>query len=83
MEKNPPIKMKLFKNNNDPDYPGEKIVNLKDVMIAVWLCLIIGSGIVAVYTLIWAAWPAFRTAMTVLVTACIFLILTVAFFPED
>jgi len=75
--------MKLFKNSNDPDYPGEKQVNLKDVMLAVWLFFIIVSGLVAVYTLIWAAWPAFRTAMTVLVTACIFLILTVAFFPED
>ena len=75
--------MKLFKNSNDPDYPGEKQVNLKDVMLAVWLFFIIVSGLVAVYTLIWAAWPAFRTAMTVLVTACIFLALTVAFFPEE
>ena len=75
--------MKLFKNSNDPDYPGEKQVNLKDVMLAVWLFFIIVSGLVAVYTLIWAAWPAFRTAMTVLVTACIFLAMTVAFFPED
>ena len=75
--------MKLFKNSNDPDYPGEKQVNLKDVMLAVWLFFIIVSGLVAVYTLIWAAWPAFRTAMTVLVTACIFLAMTVAFFPEE
>ena len=75
--------MKLFKNSNDPDYPGEKQVNLKDVMLAVWLFFIIVSGLVAVYTLIWAAWPAFRTAMTVLVTACIFIAMTVAFFPED
>ena len=74
--------MKLFKNSNDPDYPGEKQVNLKDVMLAVWLFFIIVSGIVAVYTLIWAAWPAFRTAMTVLVTACIFLAMTLAFFPD-
>ena len=74
--------MKLFKNSNDPDYPGEKQVNLKDVMLAVWLFFIIVSGLVAVYTLIWAAWPAFRTAMTVLVTACIFLAMTVAFFPD-
>ena len=70
-------------NSNDPDYPGEKQVNLKDVMLAVWLFFIIVSGLVAVYTLIWAAWPAFRTAMTVLVTACIFLAMTVAFFPEE
>lgn len=75
--------MKLFKNSNDPDYPGEKQVNLKDVMLAVWLFFIIVSGLVAVYTLIWAAWPAFRTAMTVLVTACIFIAMTVAFFPEE
>lgn len=74
--------MKLFKNSNDPDYPGEKQVNLKDVMLAVWLFFIIVSGLVAVYTLIWAAWPAFRTAMTVLVTACIFIAMTVAFFPD-
>ena len=74
--------MKLFKNSNDPDYPGEKQVNLKDVMLAVWLFFIIVSGLVAVYTLIWAAWPAFRTAMTVLVTACIFLAMTLAFFPD-
>ena len=52
-------------------------------MLAVWLFFIIVSGLVAVYTLIWAAWPAFRTAMTVLVTACIFLAMTVAFFPEE
>ena len=75
--------MKLFKNSGDPDYPNEKQVNLKDVMLAVWLFFIIVSGLVAVYTLIWAAWPAFRTAMTVLVTACIFLAMTVAFFPEE
>ena len=74
--------MKLFKNSNDPDYPGEKQVNLKDVMLAVWLFFIIVSGLVAVYTLIWAAWPAFRTAMTVLVTACIFIAMAVAFFPD-
>ena len=75
--------MKLFKNSGDPDYPNETVVNLKDVMISVWLFFVIVSGLVAIYTLIWAAWPAFRTAMTVLVTAGLFLGLTVAFFPKD
>ena len=75
--------MKLFKNSNDPNYPGEKIVNIKDTLIAAWLVFVIISGLVAVYTLIWAVWPVFRTACTVLVTACIFLVLTIAFIPED
>ena len=75
--------MKLFKNSGDPDYPNEKTVTTKDLMVCIWICLLIGSALVSVYSLIWTAWPAFRTAMTVLVTAGLFLGLTVAFFPED
>ena len=75
--------MKLFKNSNDPDYPGEKTVTTKDLMVCIWVCLLIGSGITSVYSLIWTAWHTFQNAMTLLVTSCIFLALTVAFFPED
>ena len=74
--------MKLFKNSNDPNYPGEKIVNIKDTLIAAWLVFVIISGLIAMYALIWAAWPVFRSAMTVLVTSGLFLGLTVAFFPD-
>jgi hypothetical protein len=70
--------MKLFKN-----LAGERILTVKDVLLGVWLFIIIVCCLVAVYALIWAAWTVLRTAMTVLVTACIFLSLTVSFFPEE
>jgi len=75
--------MKLFRNSNDPDYPGEKQVNLKDVLLAVWLFFFIVSALVAVYSLIWSAWPLFRVACTSLVTTILFMSLTIEVFPED
>lgn len=57
-----------FKSSNDPDYPGEKIVGAKDVVLLLAIVLSILSGIVSVYALIWAAWTVFRVAATILVT---------------
>ena len=71
-----------MKNSNDPRFPGEKEVNTKDIFVWLWIGFVIVSGLIAMYALIWAAWPVFRSAMTVLVTSGLFLGLTVAFFPD-
>ena len=75
--------MKLFKNSNDPDYPGEKQATTKDIFVCLWIFFITVSGLAAVYSLIWAAWHTFQLSMTLLVTAGIFLVLTIAFYPDE
>ena len=75
--------MKLLKNSNDPDFPGEKIIGLKDALVFAGLVILTLSGVVAVYTLIWAQWLVFRISVTVLVTAAMFVVVTLAYFPED
>lgn len=73
----------IFKSTNDPDNPGEKYIGLKDALVFAGLVFLILSGVVAVYTLIWTQWMAFRISVTVLVTAVMFVAVVMAYFPED
>ena len=73
----------IFKSTNDPDNPGEKFIGLKDALVFAGIVFFIISGVVAVYTLIWTQWMAFRIAVTVFVTAAMFVAVVMAYFPED
>ena len=73
----------IFKSTNDPENPGEKFIGLKDALVFAGIVFFILSGVVAVYTLIWTQWMAFRIAVTVLVTAVMFVAVVMAYFPED
>ena len=73
----------IFKSTNDPENPGEKFIGLKDALVFAGLVFLILSGVVAVYTLIWTHWMAFRIAVTVFVTAVMFVTVVMAYFPED
>ena len=73
----------IFKSTNDPNSPGEKFIGLKEAVLGVGFVILIISGLVAIYTLIWSQWVAFRVAVTVFVTAAMFLPVAMAYFPED
>ena len=73
----------IFKSTNDPENPGEKVIGLKDALVFAGLVFLILSGVVAVFTLIWTQWMAFRIAVTVFVTAVMFVSVVMAYFPED
>lgn len=49
----------------------EKIITAKDVLKAVGIALLGLAAIVAIYSLIWGAWPAFRVSLTIIVSLII------------
>ena len=49
----------------------ERIITAKDVLKAVGIALLGLAAIVAIYALIWGAWPAFRVSLTIIVTLII------------
>lgn len=56
-------------------------IGLKEVVGMIAGFILIVSGIVSVYSLIWAAWPVFHWAATVFVTVLI--LIAVGLFTKD
>lgn len=49
------------------DEKKEKVITTEDVLEFLWTAVLLISGIVAVFALIWAEWFVFRVAVSIIV----------------
>lgn len=50
---------------------NEREIKTRDVLEVVAACVLAVAAIVAVYALIWSAWPTFRVAVTVIFSVAV------------
>lgn len=50
---------------------SDREVTARDVLEVVAACILAVAAIVAVYALIWSAWPTFRVAVTVIFSVAV------------
>lgn len=66
----------MFKKTNDPDYPGERELDVEDVLLIVETLALAVSAIVWIYAFIWDGYNTRQVSATVFVTALLAILAT-------
>ena len=66
----------MFRKSNDPDYPGERELDVEDVLLIIELAALAVSAVVWIYAAIWHGYHTRQVSATVFVSALLALAAT-------